>query len=116
MKNKMLIGACLMSLSLALTSHAACPVVKRSRTVLRHFQAMHPCPSTGLTTGGCPGYILDHQIPLCLTGQRGDTVTNLQWQSVSEAKAKDLLEKDLCRTLCACLPVPAPAHRKDGTP
>ena len=32
----------------------------RSREVAREFQREHPCPSTGLTTGACPGYRKDH--------------------------------------------------------
>ena len=31
----------------------------RSREITREFQREHPCPSTGLTTGVCPGYRKD---------------------------------------------------------
>ena len=34
----------------------------RSREVTREFQREHPCPSTGLTSGACPGYRKDHVI------------------------------------------------------
>jgi hypothetical protein len=36
----------------------------RSLEVKHEFQRQHPCPSTGLTTGRCPGYIKDHVVPL----------------------------------------------------
>jgi hypothetical protein len=32
----------------------------RSYSVKHEFQRQHPCPSTGRTTGACPGYIKDH--------------------------------------------------------
>jgi hypothetical protein len=78
-------------------SEAACPKITRSQAVLRAFQRTHPCPSTGKTRGKCPGYILDHGIPLCLIGKVGDVVENINWQSVAEAKLKDRLERTVCR-------------------
>lgn len=63
---------------------------KRSRAVRRQFQIVHPCPSTGKKAGPCPGYIADHIIPLCKHGE--DSVKNLQWQTVADAKAKDRIE------------------------
>ena len=35
----------------------------RSREVTREFQREHPCPSTGRTSGACPGYRKDHITP-----------------------------------------------------
>jgi hypothetical protein len=35
----------------------------RSRAVAREFQREHPCRSTRLTTGPCPGYWRDHIVP-----------------------------------------------------
>jgi putative protein kinase ArgK-like GTPase of G3E family len=54
-----------------------------------------PCPSTGRTTGVCPGYIKDHIVPLACGGP--DSVANLQWQTVAAAKAKDRWETKGCR-------------------
>jgi hypothetical protein len=63
---------------------------RRSREVTREFQREHPCPSTGKRTGACPGYIKDHVVALCKGGP--DAASNLQWQTVADAKAKDKWE------------------------
>jgi hypothetical protein len=66
----------------------------RSREVTREFQREHPCPSTGQTSGACPGYRKDHVIPLACGGP--DAVSNLQWQTVHDARAKDRWERKTC--------------------
>jgi len=55
---------------------------------------LHPCPSTGHPTGACPGYVKDHVVPLACGGP--DAVANLQWQTTSQAKAKDRWERKAC--------------------
>jgi hypothetical protein len=62
----------------------------RSEAVLRAFQRLHPCPSTGKPTGACPGWIKDHVVALCDGG--ADAVSNLQWQTTAAARAKDRTE------------------------
>lgn len=54
------------------------------------FRSVMPCPATGKTTGACPGYVVDHVIALCKEGQ--DIPSNMQWQTKSDAKAKDKVE------------------------
>jgi hypothetical protein len=66
----------------------------RSREVTREFQREHPCPSTGRTSGACPGYLKDHAKPLACGGP--DAVWNLQWQTIRDAKAKDRWERRAC--------------------
>lgn len=51
--------------------------IKRSRAVLRHFVAVHPCPSNGLADVSCPNWAIDHVIPLATGGC--DEMGNLQW-------------------------------------
>src|SRR5438270_10672246 len=57
----------------------------RSREVTREFQREHPCPSTGLASGACPGFRKDHVVPLACGGP--DAVSNLQGQGPMGAKS-----------------------------
>ena len=66
----------------------------RSRAVAREFEREHPCPSTGLPTGPCPGYWKDYITPLACGGP--DAVSNMQWQTIAEARAKDAWERKAC--------------------
>jgi hypothetical protein len=54
------------------------------------FRRCEPCPSTGLFTGRCPGYVVDHIVALKRGG--ADEPANMQWQSYEEAKRKDRIE------------------------
>lgn len=58
------------------------------------FVKAHPCPPTGNVKGRCPGYVVDHIEPLCAGGP--DHPSNMQWQTVAEAKKKDRLERQQC--------------------
>jgi hypothetical protein len=44
---------------------------------------------------GRPGYVIDHIVPLACGGI--DAPSNMQWQTVAEAKAKDRTERVGCR-------------------
>ena len=66
----------------------------RSASVKRESQLTHPCPATGRTSGACPGYVKDHVKPLKCGGP--DAVSNMQWQTRAEAKAKDKWETKGC--------------------
>ena len=44
--------------------------IKRNPAARRAFQRSNPCPATGRTSGACPGYIVDHTVPL----KRGGTL------------------------------------------
>jgi hypothetical protein len=60
----------------------------RSRAMAREFQREFHAPRPGCRpTGPCPGYWKDHIVPLACGGP--DTVANMQWQTIREAKAKD---------------------------
>ena len=61
--------------------------IKRSPEAKAHFKKSHPCPSTGRSTGACPGYVIDHINPLKRGG--ADAPSNMQWQTVEAAKLKD---------------------------
>jgi hypothetical protein len=66
----------------------------RSMAVRQQFKNLHPCPSTGQSKGRCPGWIIDHIEALACGG--ADSPSNMQWQSVSDAKAKDKWERVGC--------------------
>ena len=46
--------------------------------------------SAETTAGACPGYVIDHVVPL----ERGgaDAPNDIQWQTTAAAKAKDKVE------------------------
>lgn len=72
-----------------------CPRDKHGH-ILRHanakteFKRLHPCPTTGKSSGACKGYVIDHVIALKRGG--ADSPENMQWQTTAEAKAKDKWE------------------------
>ena len=43
---------------------------------------------------GRKGYVVDHIVPLCAGG--ADASSNMQWQTVEEAKVKDRQERAMC--------------------
>jgi hypothetical protein len=70
--------------------------IARSSTVLAEFQKIHPCPSTGRTTGPCKGWAIDHVLPLSCGGC--DMIENLQWlknsiKSCAGRECKDRWER-----------------------
>ncbi len=62
----------------------------RSSNAKAEFKREHPCPATGARSGPCGGYVIDHVVPLACGG--ADAPSNMQWQTTSEAKAKDRWE------------------------
>lgn len=68
--------------------------IARSESSKNEFKSSNPCPSTGLRSGSCPGYIIDHIKPLACGGL--DAPCNMQWQTVSDSKEKDKYERDNC--------------------
>lgn len=64
--------------------------IARSEKAKDAFKKEHPCPSTGKSSGACPGYVIDHVKPLKRGG--ADDPSNMQWQTTAEAKAKDKTE------------------------
>jgi hypothetical protein len=59
----------------------------RSAAARDEFKREHPCPATGQRRGSCPGYVIDHVIPLCAGGP--DRPSNMRWQGLAESKVKD---------------------------
>lgn len=80
------------ALALAFSVDAA----PRSGQARAEFVRTHPCPATSKTRSPCPGYVIDHITPLCAGG--ADHPSNMQWQTVAEAKIKDRAERAQCRS------------------
>jgi hypothetical protein len=77
----------------AIAAEAASP----SHSAKADFQRATPCPANDARRGRCPGYVIDHIIPLCAGG--ADTPANMQWQTIADARRKDAEEATLCRSL-----------------
>lgn len=79
---------------MAALSTAVDAKIHRNASARSEFKRLHPCPATGNPSGKCPGYIIDHITPLACRG--ADAPSNMQWQTVSDAKAKDRWERKAC--------------------
>jgi len=63
--------------------------IKRSEQAKHDFMRQTGYPH------GRPGYVVDHIVPLACGG--ADVLSNMQWQTVAESKAKDRVERAGCR-------------------
>lgn len=80
--------------------------IARSKSVLRAYQKIHPCPSTGRATGKCGGWALDHVIPLACGGC--DSIENLQWLKISIKSCAGNQCKDRWERAINCVPLDLP--------
>lgn len=69
--------------------HAGQGKAKRTDRMKRDYKARFPCPTTGKLQKSCPGWEIDHLIPLCCGG--ADVWTNARWL---EADLHRLRHKD----------------------
>jgi hypothetical protein len=74
--------------------------IARRAVVTAAFKRIHPCPATGKPTGACPGWAIDHVVPLAVGGC--DAVPNLQWlptsiKSCQRPECKDRFERRVYR-------------------
>jgi len=76
------------------TSSSTAPRDEKGR-IQRSEAARHTFARQTGYPNGRPGYVIDHIIPLACGGS--DTPSNMQWQTISEAKAKDKTERASCR-------------------
>ena len=82
------------TLILPLAAEARIP---RDMSQVRAFRNENPCPATGLKRGACPGYQVDHTVPLC--GGGPDKVANMYWLSIADHKFKTFIDLRECRKL-----------------
>jgi 5-methylcytosine-specific restriction endonuclease McrA len=80
-------------LTIALLAIAA-QSAERNSSERAAFMRLNPCPSTGEYKGKCPGYQVDHIIPLKCGG--ADAPHNMQWLTIADHKAKTAREAKLC--------------------
>ena len=88
---------CALLLAAILLPFGADAAPQRSQAQKSLFARTHACPATGLFTISCPGYVIDHVIPLCASG--ADKATNMQWQEYRTSLLKDVQERKQCRAL-----------------
>lgn len=90
--NKKLLALALLACALPVM---ATPI-HRSTKAINDFKRTHACPATGVaSTKPCKGYVIDHIVPLACLGP--DAPSNMQWQTVAAAKAKDKWERKSCQ-------------------
>lgn len=87
--------------TLILLSLFLLPTLADAKTERRHaakaeFMRENPCPATGKKRGRCPGWEVDHVVPLKCDGP--DHKSNMQWLTVREHKRKTAREARLCRS------------------
>lgn len=84
-------------LALLLVACSAEPARQHRSPAAKHqFRVAHPCPTNPSPRGPCPGWIVDHVVPLACGGP--DEPANMQWQTTADAKAKDRWEREGCST------------------
>ena len=75
----------------------------RSSIVITAFKKIHPCPSTGLSTGACPGWAVDHILPLKCGGC--DSVSNMAYMPLVLKSGPGTLPKDRWEIKIYCRPM-----------
>lgn len=94
MKNPRLSKFALIFIAACAISTSASAEYARSKKVLREFVKQQACPATGPHKFPCPGWQIDHIIPLKCLGLNDPE--NLQWLTVEEHKAKAKREAREC--------------------
>lgn len=85
-------------LALALLIAIALPAdarILRSKAAVAEFKRSNPCPVNGAKRGACPGWEVDHVVPLCAGGP--DTAANMQWLSKQAHAQKTRRDVMVCR-------------------
>jgi|SRR5579859_453169 len=76
------------------TSCATCPRDANGR-IQRSEAAKHAFEAKSGHPNGWPGHVVDHIVPLACGG--ADDPSNMQWQTIEDAKAKDKVERRDCK-------------------
>jgi hypothetical protein len=70
------------------------PKPKRDPWARAAFRRLKPCPATGQKKGACPGYEIDHVVPLAAGG--ADAPHNMQWLTRKQHREKTRRERQAC--------------------
>jgi hypothetical protein len=70
------------------------PSLGRDPKQVAAFRKVDACPATKKTTGACPGWVVDHVVPLCWGG--ADSPLNMAWQEAKMSYKKDVFEREAC--------------------
>ena len=108
--NTLAVFAALAAAAIALPGHSADTRSFRAEVL---FRLQNPCPTTGETRGECKGYVIDRVIPVACGG--AEDPSNMQWQTLAQAREKDRWEKIGCRP-GRKLVMPTPAVDADVFP
>ena len=76
--------------------------IYRSAAAIAEFRTWHPCPSTLLYKGACPGWAINHSIPLACLGK--DVAWNMLWMPVVLKAGQGLLPIDRWERKIYCKP------------
>ena len=77
----------------------------RSAAEVLAFKPENPCPVTHRHRSACPGWQVDHTIPLCAGGL--DKAGNMAWLTVADHRFKTFLDVRECRKLAKMAATPA---------
>lgn len=90
---------------LLLVTAAAQAQIHRSAAEVLAFKRQNPCPATGLRRGACPGWEVDHTVPLCAGGM--DKRENMVWLTTEDHAFKTRIDVRECRKLARMANRPA---------
>src|SRR4051812_6686608 len=89
-----IVGAALIAWALAQTLDSGFAESYREPRLRAAFMKAHPCPATSKPSGACKGYVVAYIKPRCAGGP--DRLSNMQWQTIREARMKDRDERKMC--------------------
>ncbi len=98
-------GASLLAVLLVCSVGMADARIHRSAKAIYAFRAINVCPATEQHRGACPGWQVDHVLPLCMGGP--DALPNLQWLSVADHRFKTFVDVRECRKYAKMAATPA---------
>lgn len=85
------------TVAVLLLSLLAAAAFARDPAQVRAFRKANACPATTKTDGACPGWVVNHIVPLCFGGK--DEPANMEWEQKAPSYKRDAFERALCKTV-----------------